>query len=272
MITLLRNAVASSAVCLLAACATAPVPPTANPADLKPLAPGILPGYLSTKDVVNGTALLRSPPAAGSPQQAADDATYRAAVAARDTPRWKQAAVDADLRFPQIVDSFACALGTPIDAKSTPHLAMLLRRSTADAGLATFPPKEHYKRARPFRAQNGPRCTTDEVEKLNDGSYPSGHAAVGWAAALVLIEVAPDRADALAQRGHAFGQSRVACGVHWQSDVDAGRELAAAVVAQLHANDDFKAQLAEARKELAAARAAGARPGWDCAAEAAALK
>jgi acid phosphatase (class A) len=47
--------------------------------------------------------------------------------------------------------------------------------------------------------------------------------------------------------------------------------VAAGVVAQLHDNADFKAQLAEARKEVAAARAAGLKPAVDCAAEAAAL-
>ena len=58
----------------------------------------------------------------------------------------------------------------------------------------------------------------------------------------------PDRADAIIQRGYQFGQNRIQCGVHWQSDVDAGRLVGAAVVAQLHANADFNAQLAEARK------------------------
>jgi acid phosphatase (class A) len=63
----------------------------------------------------------------------------------------------------------------------------------------------------------------------------------------------------------------VACGVHWQSDVDAGRLVAAAVVAQLHSNADFTAQLAEARKEVTAARAAKAVPTLDCTQEAQAL-
>jgi acid phosphatase (class A) len=60
--------------------------------------------------------------------------------------------------------------------------------------------------------------------------------------------------------------------VHWPSDVEAGREVGAAVVAQLQSNADFRAQLREARKEVAALRAAGAKPGVDCAAEAAALR
>lgn len=57
--------------------------------------------------------------------------------------------------------------------------------------------------------------------------------------------------------------SRVVCGVHWQSDVNAGRLVAAAVVAQLHANPDFVAQLGEAKKEVVAARAS-AKAAPDC--------
>jgi acid phosphatase (class A) len=59
--------------------------------------------------------------------------------------------------------------------------------------------------------------------------------------------------------------------VHWKSDVEAGRIIAAGTVARLHSNPVFTAQLAEARKEIAAARAAGSRSRLDCAAEASAL-
>lgn len=54
-----------------------------------------------------------------------------------------------------------------------------------------------------------------------------------------------------------MGQSRVICGYHFQSDVDAGRIVASAVVARLHANDDFNAQLAKAKVEFAQLYAAG---------------
>jgi acid phosphatase (class A) len=87
----------------------------------------------------------------------------------------------------------------------------------------------------------------------------------------VLAEVAPDRANAIFARGLAFGQSRVVCGVHWKSDVEAGRIIGAATVSRLRLDPVFQAQVAEARKEVDAARASGRRSPLNCATEAAAL-
>src|SRR6185503_8415884 len=102
--------------------------------------------------------------------------------------------------------------------------------------------KDHYKRARPYQAAAETSCTPDE--KHRPDSYPSGHASIGWAWALVLAEIVPDRADALLARGRDFGQSRVICGVHYASDVESGRLVGAATVSRLHAEPVFTAQLA----------------------------
>ena len=55
--------------------------------------------------------------------------------------------------------------------------------------------------------------------------------------------------------GREGGESRVVCGVHFQSDVEAGRTLGSAMVARLHADPAFAADLAQARREIARAPA-----------------
>lgn len=170
--------------------------------------------------------------------------------------------------FPEAADVFACALGVPVSEEETPHLYTILRRTLADAGLSTYAAKRHYNRVRPFVVNGQETCTQDEADLKDDGSYPSGHAAFGWTWALILSEIAPDRADAILSRGRALGESRIICNVHWQSDVTEGRTMGAATVAKLHANSAFMAELAIAKSEYAAMLEKGLELGRDCAEEA----
>lgn len=261
----------AGALVLVTACATAPLTP-AQRGTVPPVWPGSVPGYLTVEETPDSLALLPSPPAPGSAALAADEEANRAGLALRGTPRFAQAAEDANLAFPRAAGAFSCALGVPVTEKDTPHLVMLLRRVLSDAGYSTGAAKNRYMRKRPFLVNGEPTCTPgDERDLATQGSYPSGHSAAGWAWALVLTELEPARENAILARGRAFGQSRVVCNVHWQSDVTEGRILGAATVARLHADSAFRADLDAAKRELAAARARGAAPDRDCKAEAAAL-
>jgi acid phosphatase (class A) len=119
---------------------------------------------------------------------------------------------------------------------------------------------------------NQPTCTPDEEEMLRqDGSYPSGHTAIGWGWGLILSQLDPDNGEALVARGRSFGESRNVCNVHWYSDVVAGRMVAAAAVAKLQTNAEFRAAMTAAAADIASARGQGLAPKRDCEAEAAAL-
>jgi len=234
--------------------------------------PGVPAGYLANDEIPNSLALLPAPPAAGSAAFAQDEAVSVEARALRNSARWQQAAEDANLSFPRAAGTYACALDVNIDEKDTPRLYTLLRRTLQDAGRATAGAKNEYKRIRPFAAFNESTCSpADEAILRNNGSYPSGHTSAGWTWALILAELAPERSDAILARGRSFGESRLVCNVHWQSDVLAGRFMAAGVVARLHANDAFEADMAVAKAEISAVRARNLKPTRDCAAESAAL-
>lgn len=67
----------------------------------------------------------------------------------------------------------------------------------------------------PFSFFNEMTCNPEQQEELStNGSYPSGHTAIGWATALVLAEINPDRQNEILKRGFEMGQSRVICGYH----------------------------------------------------------
>lgn len=243
-----------------------------KPAPVAELIPGFLIGYIPVKTLPNSFFVVPPPPAAGSAAQALDDAIAKRSFAMRGTPRWTQAISDAGLRFPHQGETFSCALNAPVTEADTPFLYQLLRRVLTDAGESTYAAKNHYNRPRPFLSNKEPICTPDEQEGLaKEGSYPSGHTAVGWAQALILSEISPDQQEAILRRGLSFGESRNVCNAHWYSDVLNGRTMAAATVARLHAIPEFRADLAKAKAELEAVRAKGLPPSRDCAAEAAAL-
>ena len=262
-------AAALAAITLLGACTSTPHAPD-SPAEVGELRPGAgyLKGYLGREELPDSLALLPPPPADGTPAHADDADAFRQLTALQKGARGTLATRDANLKFPQAAGAFACALGVTVSEQGTPHLNMLLRRTLTDAGLATYKAKDQYKRTRPFVTFSAPTCTPAEEAALSkDGSYPSGQSALGWAWALVLTELAPERADALL-RGRSFGQSRGICGVHWKSDIEAGRLIGAATVARLRVNAVFQAQLAAAKQEVVQARAAGqVPPAADCASE-----
>lgn len=239
---------------------------------VKELRPGILQGYLPVKTLPNSLALIPPPPANDSTALALDKEVSAQGLALQGSARWALAAQDAELMFPKAAGTFSCALNAPITQQETPHLYRLLRRTLADAALSTYTAKNHYNRTRPFVVNGQPTCTPEHEKYLvGDGSYPSGHTATGWAWGLILAEIAPEQADAVLARGWAFGQSRMICNAHWQSDVMMGRIMGAAAVAQLHSDPDFRAAMEVAKSELKAVRAKGLPPTRDCKAEAEAL-
>ncbi|WP_228114254.1 phosphatase PAP2 family protein [Stenotrophomonas sp. MYb238] len=254
----------------LGACASAPAPVSTGHGAIPAPAPT---GYLQGDAIPDSLALSPPPPAPGSAWAALDDAVARQATALRGSARFQQAHADADLRFPAGAGQFSCALGVPVDAGRTPALYRLLQRSLIDASAATRAAKNRYQRPRPFMVNGQPTCTPDDEPHLRgSGSYPSGHTAIGWAWALILAEIAPERATALLERGRNYGHSRLVCNVHWYSDVQQGQAMGAATVARLHDNAGFRADLAAARQEIAAARVQALPVPRDCAAEAATLE
>lgn len=263
--SLRRLSWALSTTLLLAGCA-----PTRPPL---PEPPGHrVTGYLAPDAAPDSRALVPPPPAPGSAAMALDEAVAVQALALRGSARWDQARRDADLRFPDGAQQFACALGVAVDPLRAPHLYQLLSRTRADASAATRSAKRQYLRPRPFMVNDAPTCTPEEEADLREGgSYPSGHTAIAWTWALLLAELDPAHGDALLARGRSLGEGRLVCNVHWNSDVVAGRVVGAATVARLQADAGFRRDMQAARGEIARARRDGATPARDCAGEAAAL-
>jgi len=224
-----------------------------------------LPGYLSLEILPDSATLIPPPPAPSSTAFTLDEEVKRSVLPLRDTPIWDMAAHDSDLSMQSVADGFSCALKIALTKRETPALFRLLERSLSDVKSAVSIAKKKYGRPRPFVAGNERICTPEYERRMRkSGSYPSAHTAAGWAWALILSELAPERGDEVLARGISLGDSRIVCNVHWLSDVNEARIVAAAVVARLHSDPAFRADLELARAELAASRAKGVPPAGPC--------
>lgn len=208
--------------------------------------------FLEMGDCANSLELLPGPPDVQSIAFMYDKARYEWGKSLRNTERGEQAFQDARVEGQDLPNAYSEAFGVAINPQDTPEIYRLIVGMREDAGdLATRDAKTYYNRVRPFKYYNEMTCNPEQQEELStNGSYPSGHSSLGWATALVLAELNPDRQDEILERGFQMGESRVICGYHFQSDVDAGRITGSACVARLHADPNFTKQLEKAKKEM----------------------
>lgn len=206
---------------------------------------------LDSLQMPNAVHFLPPPPDTASAAFQYDRAQYRWGKEQRKDPvRLAIAVNDAIWSVDNICKIYSGVLGIDISQENTPAIYRMLTLGLLTTDQAGKLPKNHYMRTRPYVFFNEPTIhPSDEKWLRNNGSYPSGHTILGWSAALLLTEVAPDKADTILARGYMYGQSRVIAGYHWQSDVDAARLVASAAVARLHADKRFIKLMKKARKE-----------------------
>lgn len=210
-------------------------------------------GYFKTSPL-DGRAIIGPPPADDSAHGKADRAFFEQTRALKDSPRWTTAIQDNDLWRGGALSRFSCALGVEVDPKQTPALWRMLHRLELDVRLIGTPAKDFYARKRPLIGNDLPICVPREDWMKTNASYPSGHAMTAWSWGLIMAEVYPKKASEVLALAKDSGDSRALCGVHYPSDVEAGRQLGAAMVARLHDVPAFRADLARAKAELSRAK------------------
>jgi acid phosphatase (class A) len=216
---------------------------------------GFLPtGYVDLMDVVPPAPIPQEP------RGVADRAIFKLTRALKGSRRWDMAVGDVATDTPAMMRDFSCAARIDMTPANAPKTAALLERASSDSGAQTNELKLFYKRKRPFLVDPGETCEAQTDALINSFDYPSGHATRGWTWALILAELVDDRAAPILARGRAYGDSRVVCGVHNMSAVEAGRMVASSTMAVVRSETAYQDAVVVARHELEALRKSGTVP------------
>jgi acid phosphatase (class A) len=176
----------------------------------------------------------------------------RAAHPAAGSVEADEAIVDAKA-FPaaDLLGRFSDAAQTPLTSSVRPMLLRLMTRALGELSNYSDNYKNVAERLRPYVEDPSIALCYDNAAYPLDPkrSYPSGHAANGYGAALLLAEVFPARRQQILARGIRYGENRIVCGAHHPSDVLQGQLLAIEFFKEASLNDRFKRDLDCARAE-----------------------
>jgi acid phosphatase (class A) len=202
------------------------------------------PGYLDG-DSRAFVALFAPPPARGSLQERRELDVLLALQRAR-TPS-EVAAAQADRKTE--ISRFAGALGMDEPEMSRlPHLRHLAESVEDAVRPYVRAAKDHFRRLRPQEVEPAMQPCIGNVK--GDLSYPSGHANYGYVMGYLLSDMVPERRTQLQTRAAEFARQRMVCGVHFPSDIDAGRIGAVWLVNELRRNPQFTSDRRAAAQEL----------------------
>jgi acid phosphatase (class A) len=225
-----------------------------------------------TPAIVDMTRLL-APPRTAADALARDLEAVRAAQSARQTAEAERAAADGAVN----IFVFADVLGAGFDPARLPLTKAFFDKVNREFLGFLQVTKDCWRRPRPFEvdptimplagllagtiarpgasAPAGPlaadsACLSSPRDSLYSYAYPSGHATFGAMTAILLAELVPEQRTELFERGWDYGDARMTGGVHFPSDLEAGRILGTVLVALMLQNERFSADLNEVRTEL----------------------
>lgn len=196
---------------------------------------------------INLLNLLPPPPANDSAQMKAELGEILTIQVTRTPEMASRAVADAEenvWRFSDVIDN------SKFTKDNLPKFSAFFDRVVETEGAVVDPAKDVWKRPRPHLYSD---LVKPIVPLSKSGSYPSGHTTVGTLMGIVLANMVPEKRAAIMARAWEYGHNRVVGGIHYASDIEAGRIAGTVIAETIATHDDYKSEYEGAKAELRAA-------------------
>ena len=196
---------------------------------------------------INLLDLLPPPPANDSAQMKAELGEILTIQVTRTPEMAARAVADAEenvWRFSDVIDN------PKFTKENLPKFSAFFDRVVETEGAVVDPAKDVWKRPRPHLYSD---LVKPIVPLSKSGSYPSGHTTVGTLMGIVLANMMPEKRPAIMARAWEYGHNRIVGGIHYASDIEAGRIAGTVIAETIMTHDDYKTEYEGAKAELRAA-------------------
>ncbi|MCZ3375103.1 acid phosphatase [Rhizobium sp. AG207R] len=196
---------------------------------------------------INLLDLLPPPPANDSAQMKAELGEILTIQVTRTPEMAARAVADAEenvWRFSDVIDN------PKFTKENLPKFSAFFDRVVETEGAVVDPAKDVWKRPRPHLYSD---LVKPIVPLSKSGSYPSGHTTVGTLMGIVLANMVPEKRAAIMARAWEYGHNRIVGGIHYASDIEAGRIAGTVIAETIMTHEDYKTEYEGAKAELRAA-------------------
>ena len=194
--------------------------------------------------------ILPPPPKDGTDLQKADLADVQRVYKTRTPERHARAEWDDKHETSDLFDS---TLGPQFDLKKLPATAKMLAVLENEQSVAANMAKRYFLRNRPWAIDSTIVACDYKPNAAPLTSYPSGHATLSYSVGYLLADLMPEKAQPILTRANEYAYSRLVCGAHYASDIEASHVLATTLVVKMLQNPEFAAEVSASRAELKAA-------------------
>lgn len=200
--------------------------------------------FYLTSDQVELVKLLPPPPDPNSEAQKHDLSAVLAIQDQRTPKLIGRAEADNVLS----VFRFNDVLGENFKADRLPFASGFFDRSHADARSIIIVTKNVWRRPRPFKVSN--EVIALGTKPRTGFGYPSGTTIFGTLTAIILANMIPEKQKEIFERSAEFSANRLVLGVHYPTDIEAGRLAATLIAAALMKTPSFMRDFETAKMEL----------------------